>query len=187
MSLIDEKRRARQGAYSPGPSYYDRWEHAAKRGFASGRVAEELDAAVSASAHIPSRERNYRELSDGWMEIVAKLPGASTLVRSGTWSSRELEVGVRPLLAVRNGDRSQVIWGWMKSEPISDDTSKGVLRVLLQTMPQLAEGGAPVVADVRRGILIAAPTRWRRSTDAWLAGEAVNLATMWAEGEAEAS
>lgn len=185
LDWLARKRRTYESEYHPGGSFYDAWTRAVVQGRFAGDDAARLASAVEKASGVEPRWRAYEELSRGWLLWLGDDPRRPVRVGSSVWSAGGIDVSVRPQLGLVGADGSvDVVWLYLKGEPLTEDAAVAALRVLEMRMVDLFAGGRPVVVDVRRSREFTAPSRRRRGYDALLLAEAAGLAALWQYGQA---
>ncbi|MDT7573282.1 MAG: hypothetical protein QOE05_3456 [Actinomycetota bacterium] len=184
MDWLADARRTRESPFSPGGSYYEDWERAARHGRFNGDDADRL-AKAAEDARQDHRRAAYEELTGGWLRWLGPEPRAAVKVGAALWSAGPLDVSVRPRFGLRRVDGGvDVLWMYVKGPPLAKEAGLAALRLLELSMDGVCRGGTPVVLDVRRGTQVRRPARWRNGFDAWLASEAAGLAALWAWDQA---
>lgn len=101
MDWLAKARRTRESAFSPGGSYYEDWERAARQGRFNGDDADRPARACEKAAAQEHRWAAYEELTRGWLRWLGPEPALAVKVGSALWSSGGLDVSVRPRLGLR--------------------------------------------------------------------------------------
>ena len=113
MDWLAKARRTRESAFSPGGSYYEDWERAARQGRFNGDDAHRLARVCEKAAGQELRRAAYDELSRGWLRWLGPELAPAVKVGSALWSSGGLDVSVRPRLGLRRTDGGvDVAWAW---------------------------------------------------------------------------
>lgn len=90
------------------------------------------------------------------------------------WSYEQLEVGLRPELLIRVKGVEVLTKLYLKEPPLTKDGARSAIHIMRELYPDKAHFG---VLDVRRQALL--QPRLLKHSEAWLAGQASGLITMW--------
>jgi hypothetical protein len=115
-----------------------------------------MDVAVDwANARQDWRGPVYRTAADGFLELVAKLPGrrpTGVKVRQPQWTEGGLTVSLRNLLGIRlSNGKLLLVAPYCKEPELNQESADILLYILESVVDQALPGATPVLWDVRRG------------------------------------